>query len=161
MIDIGEVTTALVAKLTTEMEAYGALVGDGVAPPKGGWPEGVPNTKSVFAPYVVVKYAGSIASLVQNTPLCSTYAARYDVGYSLVAYDNGRLLADTLAQNAREALDAIGTVYGSEVYGDVTVKFDRIYIDSLAGATRDDSTYPKMWSSATNFHLDVARKPQQ
>lgn len=159
MIDIGDVTTALVSKLTTEMEAYSALVGDGVAPLKGGWPEGVPNTKSVFTPYVVVRYMGTIASLVQNTPLCSTYAARYDVGYSLIAYDNGRILADKLAQDSREALDSIGAVYGSETYGDVTVKFDRIYIDSLAGATRDDSTYPKMWSSTTNFHLDVARNP--
>jgi hypothetical protein len=160
MIDIGEVTTALVAKLTTEMAAYGALVGDGVAPLKGGWPEGVPNTRSVFAPYVVLRYAGSVASLMANTPLCATYATRFDLGYSLIAYDNGRVLADTLAQNSRAALDSFNAMLISDPLGDMTVKFDRIYIDSLAGATRDDSTYPKMWSSTTNFHLDVARKPQ-
>lgn len=158
MIDIGIVTSALLEHLPAAMLPLVYPVGDGVAPEKAGWPDGSPNTRTRFVPYFVLKYSGAVGSLITDTPLCTTYATRFAINYSLVSYDNDRVLADSMASVGRKALNNLGEMNDQQC-GDLLARFHHIFIDSMSGAARDDSVFPKMWSAATNFRLDVARKP--
>lgn len=149
MIDVGEVTTWFVDALTAE----DFVVGDGEAPLAGGWSEGQPNAGE-FVAYLVIKQQGPIVSSFGDTPLCDSTATMLVVPYQLVAYGTSRVSADDLGAQARSFLHAMAGVYEC---GDLTVKSDQVRMTGVQGASRDDSTYPKFWSSVTNFTVNVAR----
>lgn len=159
MIAAGEVTTLLVEILALATEGEdcpfpGVLIGDGVAPDEAGWATGQPNA-SDFVPYLVVKPTGSVAT-VASTPLSESVGVFFPITYSLTAYHYSRVNADVLAAWSRDAFLADN---GTHDIGDLTVKMRQAAIDSLALASRDDSTYPKLWSSVTNVHVNAARVP--
>ena len=149
MIDVGEVTTWLCGYLGSTM-----LIGDGVAPLAGGWAEGAPNS-GVFTPYVVV-HSGPVSPTLTNTPLCSSQAGLLALSYRVVAYDVGRVEADALAAAARYQLKR---ATGHPQCGDMRVSAHQMFITGVSGATRDDSTNPKLWSATTNFTVNATRAP--
>lgn len=159
MIDAGEITTFLVELLSTaavqpECPYPGTLVGDGVAPENAGWPTGTPNVGE-FVPYLVLKPSGPIATGT-NIPLCDSNGVFFAVPYQVVAWHNGRTDADNLASWARKALRS---VYTEAELADLKVKMNQTAIDSVVLASRDDSTFPKLWSSTTSFHVNATRSP--
>ena len=155
MIDTGEVTSYLTSMLSVSFSSVGVLVGDGVAPEAGGWAEGTPNTMGGFTPYIVLSTTSPASSTMLNTPLCTTLPVRLDIPYVLVSYQNTRADADAVAASARGYLKNLPE---SIVFlGDLRFKANDVWIDSLTGAIRNDSTHPKMWSANTNFHVGVAR----
>jgi len=129
-------------------------VGDGIAPEPSGWPEGQPNTKLVFAPYVVLR-GGTYISSNRDIPLCSTIPFLMFGSYTLVAYHNSRASSDAVAAIARSAVKRMA--HPLSPLGDMVPNEVQVYIDTVAGATRDDSVYPQMWSASTNFRIAVAR----
>lgn len=153
-LNVGEATTWLLGRLDPAMAP--ALVGDGVAPEAAGWPEGTPNSASAFVPYVVLK--GTQSSPMQaTTPLCRTWSSTFEVTYRLASFHTGRSEADALIAEAVEALRALNVV-GDEVVvgGNMKVFPHRAWLDSIAAAVRDDSTYPKLWSGQATFRLGMA-----
>ena len=159
MIAAGEVTTFLLEHLIAEAAKPecpfpGTMIGDGVAPERAGWPAGQPNT-GVFIPYLVLKAAGTITTTT-GVPLCDSTGVIFPVNYQLVAYHNTRTDSDTLAEWSRTAVRADK---GDYVIADLTVRMRQAAIDSMALATRDDSTFPKLWSSTTSFHVNATRNP--
>ena len=154
MIDICLLTTYLIDTLAAKFEDEGALIGDGVAPLVGGWSEGTPNTPAGFTPYLVVK-AGTTSSMGQDTPLCTTVPMRFYVPYIITSFENTRADADELAARSRDHLKTFDTTLLE--LGDLRFNPSHIFIDSVTGASRDDSIHPKMWSGVTNLRLNVAR----
>jgi hypothetical protein len=153
LFDIGIVTDEVLEHLENAMAPL--MVGDGVAPAAAGWIEGTPNSEAGFVEYLVLKYAGSAGGELANTPLCSTNPVLYRVGYSLASYALDRRGADALAEASRDALALLpGRSSGG---GDSTWASVGAWMDSFSGASRDDSTNPKLWTASTNFHLNVAR----
>ena len=156
MISLGEVTTFVVAKMAEHLGPLDVLVGDGVAPLDGGWGEGTPNTSGGFVPYVVIK-ANSAASNQTDVPLCSTVPVRLSIQYVMTAHHISRAAADALAETARRFLKALDGPPHHVQLGDISFRTNQVWIDSVSGAYRDDSTHPKFWSAATNFRAVVAR----
>ena len=152
MLDLGAVTTALLSSLAG---ATPVPVGDGIAPAGAGWPEGTPNSASAFVPYGVLSALSTSALSSGMMALCGTFASRFDVTYRLSSYDNTRSLADSLAADLRESL--VGAVVTGDVGDDLSLT-GQIWLDAVTGATRDDSTYPQMWSASTTFRVSVAKR---
>lgn len=149
MIDVGEVTSWFV----TAFNDVELLTGDGEAPLAGGWSEGTPNAGE-FAPYLVLKQQPAITPSIGDSSMCDSTAKRLEVPYQLVAYQTTRVAADSLAAASRTVLS---DMTGRYVCGDLTINADQIRVTAAQGASRDDSTYPKFWSSVTNFTVIVAR----
>lgn len=149
MIDVGEVTSWLL----TQLDGADFLVGDGEAPLDGGWSEGQPNAGS-FVEYLVLKQAPAVVPAGDGVSLCDSTSKWLRIPYQLVAYQTSRVSADVLAASARTTLAGLE---GREVCGDLTVSAHQLQITAVQGAARDDSTYPKFWSSVTNFTVIVAR----
>jgi hypothetical protein len=159
LIDVGEVTTFMLDQLLVECEKDDCpeaflKVGDGIAPEESGWLAGTPNSGS-FSAYMVLKPLGMVMS-TQNIPLCDSVGVFFPVNYTLTSFNKTRATTDTLGAWSRTALKRLE---GRHEIGDLVVKAWQVFIDSVAPATRDDSTYPQLWSSATNLHLYVARRP--
>jgi hypothetical protein len=155
LIDTGEMTSYLIARLSESFSGSGVLVGDGVAPDAGGWTEGTPNTVGGFVPYIVISTTSPTSSTMLNTPLCTTLPVRLDIPYVLASYQNTRADADAVAAAAREYLKNLPAE--PVQLGDLKFRSHDVWVDSLTGAIRNDSTHPKMWSANTNFHVGVAR----
>lgn len=151
MLALGDVTTYVLQQFAAVSEFP---VGDGVAPPDAGWPEGTPNSAGAFVPYFVLSMM-STGSFGLN-PLCSTVPRRFDVTMRLVAYEHGRAEADALAYRGRGWL--LGGV-GPGSAGDLSLT-GQVWLDAVSGAVRDDSTFPQLWSSATTFRVSVANNAQ-
>ena len=159
MIDIGEVTSWLVDGLRVAFDAdtvvVGAAVGDGIAPAVAGWTRVTPNDPvGVFVPYLVVTAGGAVTSLPGGTSLCDTVTVLMGAPYRVTAYDNDRVSADRLAARARTHLKALGPPTD---LGDLQVRANAVFIDSLVGAVRTDQTDPPMFSAITNCRVNVAR----
>jgi len=155
LIDTGELTSYLVQQLTVHFQEEDVIVGDGVAPEGGGWSEGTPNTVGGFVSYVVLSSTSPVSATLPNTPLCTTVPVRLDVPYVLTAYENTRYGADHTAARSRIHVKNMPVVVAN--LGDLVFKGHEVWIDSITGAVRNDSTHPKMWSASTNFHVGVAR----
>jgi hypothetical protein len=149
LIDVGEVTSWLLE----ELGGHGIEVGDGVAPEASGWPEGTPN-QGTFVEYLVLKPSGPTTANNNDIPLCDVNAVRFALPYRLEAFGVDRVASDNLAATARGWLKDFE---GRPVCGDLIPRADQTWITSVMGASRDDSTHPKMWSSITNFTMNVAR----
>lgn len=148
---MGEATTALCGLLM----AGGLVVGDGVAPEEGGWVEGAPNSPGGFVPYVVVKPSGAVTAHQGGYALCMTTAVMISAPYTVTAYEHSRIEADRLAALSRAVMKS--GRWAVPFSSDLVLKQNSLYIDSVVGASRDDSVYPKMWSAATNLRLVLAR----
>lgn len=152
MIDVNEFTNLL-------LDEFGRLidpvpVGDGVAPLEAGWVEGTPNSPSGFVEYLVLRCSGQITPTYNSVPLCSNVPTMLTFPYSLTAFANSRVAADDLAGLSREVMVDMPV---REMAGDLEFKASHVQLVSITGASRDDSTNPKMWSATTNFRIDVAR----
>lgn len=152
LIDLGEITSGLLGLLSA-VSPY--PVGDGIAPPEAGWLEGTPNSASGFEPYLVLSGLTTGAlSPAALTPLCSTYAQRFDMSYRFVGYGSSRQMADDVAAMGRELLDELDPA-ALALTGMIV---SQLWFDAATGASRDDSAYPPMWASATTFRVSVAIK---
>lgn len=152
-LNVGEATTWLRGYLGTALDPV--LVGDGVAPEDGGWAEGTPNSASGFAEYVVLK--GERTSNMQaRTALCRTFSDSFHMAYRLSSFHTSRSAADDLLADAVEVMRTLGDAGTVAVGPQMEVYGHQLWLDSVGGAVRDDSTYPKLWSSQASFRLGMA-----
>lgn len=152
MIDVYHFTNHLLGELGRLMDPV--PVGDGVAPLEAGWIEGTPNSPSGFVEYLVLRYSGQITPTYNSVPLCSNSPTMLTFPYTLAAFSNSRSDADKLAGLSRLMMADLPS---RAVVGDLEFKASHVQLASITGASRDDSTNPKMWSASTNFRIDVAR----
>lgn len=132
------------------------LLGDGIAPPAGGWPSGEPNpAEDSFVPYAVL--ATGVAVPSPGTPIGSAEADSWECNYTLDAFGGLRQQADWVADLVRVAWDdqPIGTLeFGSGRNWHV----GSYRVTQMGAAVRDDKISPPLWTVGTQVALSISRR---
>lgn len=153
MIEVGALCDLLVAELA---HTFGPThVGDQIAPVDGGWIAGQPNVKA-FRPYVVV-VQGPATSATPDRIVPSH--SEWLVSFSVRSFGGSPAQVRTVAQQAREALDAIkpATLFGvADIFGVVHLHFDQ-----LGSVIRDDAVDPPYWQVFDAVRVEVSRSRLQ
>lgn len=152
--DRGVLTDLLVATLTAGLTNDPAiLVGDGMAPTAGGWPQGEPG-EGDFVPYVVLTCSSwRPAAGTVLTPVSDAWTASYRVG----SYGGQREEADYVADRVHQLwprlhLDPAELGHGGE-WG-----FASFEIAEMGEVVRNDQIQPSMWSTTSALTLLVTRR---
>lgn len=145
MIDHGALTDALLLQLRT---ASGELLGDGMAPPEGGWLEGQPNV-DVFRPYGVLVDGG--LNPVQSPALVKTSRPDWTSSWSFRYFGGSRKQVDWIASQFRTEIEGLrGLVFGTDPHKILTVE------PLMMGAVnRNDQVDPPYWQAFDNLTMQI------
>jgi hypothetical protein len=138
------VTNWLVEQAT---EHFPVLVGDGEAPPEGGWDA------------AGEEYHGYVVLLeTQGTPNHQDPIGAPDsgwaLGYALRCAGGSRRHVSWIADNARARLLELAPI---RLDAPDRWALTRVHFSSLGGATRNDSTDPKHWETTDSLALWLSR----
>lgn len=141
--------------LTGTQDATPILLGDGEAPPAGGWPGGEPTPAETFVPYTVLITAPANPS--PGTPVGSAEADSWECSYRMPGYGALRAQADWVADKVRISWDALPS-------GDLEFGAGRNWhicnyrVTAMGGVTRDDQLTPPLWTADTQLALTISRR---
>ena len=143
MIDHGALTDAILLALA-EVE----LMGDGIAPPDGGWLMGQPNVVA-FRPYGVLVDGGM--NPIQSPQLSGLTTPDWTASWSMRYFGGSRKQCEWIAGQFRPSIAGLrGLEFGEDVHKIVNVN------PLMMGAvTRNDQVDPPYWQSFDNLTMHV------
>lgn len=145
MIDTG----SLVEEVLFRLRDGGKLIGDGVAPPEGGWSVGSPNVDQ-FVPYSVLGFNGATTTL----PDLSTNPD-WDVAFAIRHYGGSRKQADWQATRVRNVIEmSRGLTFSGSPFN---YKVIGVYRWQLGTLDRNDQVDPPYWQTFDSFVLMCSR----
>lgn len=144
MIQVGALTEALIEALKTNT---GQLVGDGIAPPNGGWKGGQPG-QGVFVPYLVV--AQGAASAIYDGLDDATVA--WLIPYAVTAHGGSRKQADWMMSQSRLDVEHFRVFR----FGDPVWKTIGAAYVSMGAPEHNTSVDPPAWSIRDTIALRCA-----
>ena len=134
----GNLTTLLVDRLRTA----GLLVGDGEAPPTGGWDDDPNLPTSGFVPYLVVN---PMAVAEPTGPVGDT-ATDFRVPYSVTSSGISRKQVEVYADKGRKTLAELER--STVTLGTSDWKFQQARANSIGGVVRTDNTEPSEFTQS-------------
>lgn len=143
---------ALTAHLISELTADGLLIGDGEAPPAGGWDDDPNAPGSSFFPYLIVN------PMAANDPTGSVGDSSYDyrVPYSVTSVGISRHQAETYADMGREKLVALERTTVTLDGGGWKIQQSRA--NSIGGMSRNDSVEPSEFSQSDVVTIWISKE---
>lgn len=149
MIELGALTDLVLEHVADET---GQLVGDGIAPPEGGWISGQPNA-GVFAPYLVLASVGTVPRFSSLDDL-TTAILSWEVSFQMRGYGGSRTQVDWVMTLGRSALEGLT----HQTFGeDDTYRIKATDWKSLGATTRNDSVDPPFWQVADTLYFLCSR----
>lgn len=147
------------AALSKQLHAFlgttvpGVLVGRGVAPPGGGWPNGAPNT-GAFVPYAVLKTGTAITPAPGEPERLSGRRASWLCRYQITSHSTKESRVEDTAQLMR---NAVITFAGPLTLDTVVWVVQSVLVPQLGATERDDSTDPAGWRVTDDVSLHLSR----
>ena len=126
----------LTAHLIAELRADGLLIGDGEAPPTGGWDDDPNAPGSSFFPYLVV----NPMAVPDATGPTGDTSMDWRVPYSVTAYGISRHQTETYADKGRERIVSLERTVVTLDGGGWKIQQSRA--NSIGGMSRNDSVEP-------------------
>jgi hypothetical protein len=124
------------------------LVGDGVAPPEGGWLQGQPNV-SAFRPYLVLVDGGM--NPIQTPQLIRTDRPDWNAMWSFRYFGGSRRQVEWIAGQFRPTIHLLrGLEFGTDVY-----QILNVHPLMMGAVTRNDQVDPPYWQSLDNLTMQV------
>lgn len=134
----GGLTDYLIATL----RAVPLLIGDGVAPPTGGWDDDPNAPNSTFFPYLVV----NPMSVPDPTGSVADSAMDFRVPYSLTSVGISRKQCETYADIGRKAVAALAK--STVTLSGGGWKIQQARANSIGGVSRSDNTEPSEFTQS-------------
>jgi hypothetical protein len=129
------------------------LLGRGVAPPEGGWPNGTPGA-GVFVPYAVLKTGVASTPGPSQPERLGRFRTSWLVGYAVTFHGKNESSVDEYADTVRDQilqLPKMLTLDGE----DWTLQ--QVQISRMGATERDDSTSPAHWRLTDDVSLHLSR----
>jgi hypothetical protein len=134
----GELTTLLVTRLRTA----GLLIGDGVAPPTGGWDDDPNLPTSKFLPYLVI----NPMAVPDPTGTVADSSADFRVPYSVTSLGISRKQCEVYSDRGRKELALLER--NTVTLGGGDWKIQQARANSIGGVVRTDNTEPSEFTQS-------------
>ena len=150
-IDRPALTQALFDYLLAE--ANGTLLGRGVAPPAGGWPEGK-ERNGAWVNYAVLKTGVSVSPSPGFPEQLARHRTSWQCGYQLTSHATKESTVDEVAQALRRR---VVTWDGRVTLDGVDWEIQDVDLPRLGDTQRDDSTDPAHWRVTDDVSVRLSR----
>ncbi|HEY5787505.1 MAG TPA: hypothetical protein VIT65_22295 [Microlunatus sp.] len=129
------------------------LLGRGVAPPEGGWPNGTPGS-GAFVPYTVLKTGAATTPGPSQPERLGRYRTSWMVAYAVTFHGKNESSVDEYADTVRDQILALPREVSLDGV-DWTVQ--QVQIARMGATERDDSTSPAHWRLTDDVSLHLSR----
>jgi hypothetical protein len=133
--------------------ANGTLLGRGVAPPKGGWPDGK-ERNGAWVNYAVLKTGVATTPAPGFPERMGRHRTSWECGYQLTSHSTKESTVDDVAQQLRKH---VVTWDGKVVLGGVEWELQEVGVSRLGDTQRDDSTDPAHWRVTDDVSVRLSR----
>jgi hypothetical protein len=131
----------------------GTLLGRGVAPPAGGWPEGKERNGS-WVNYAVLKTGVAVTPGSGQPERLGRDRTSWDCSYQLTSHATKESGVDEVAQKLREH---VVDMSGALSLGGVDWVIQEVTIARMGDTQRDDSTDPAHWRVTDDVSVRLSR----
>jgi len=131
----------------------GVLLGRGIAPPGGGWPQG--NSRNgPWVDYAVLKTGQAVTPSPGLPERIGRVRTSWQVSYQITSHSTAESLSDILAQTLRAV---VVTWDGDLTLDGVGWTLEEVDVPTLGPPERDDSTDPAHWRVTDAVSVRLSR----
>lgn len=133
--------------------ANGTLLGRGVAPPSGGWPEGK-ERNGAWVNYAVLKTGVAVSPAPGFPERMGRARTSWECSYQLTSHSTRESNVDDVAQQMREH---VVKWEGQVTLDGVEWELQEVGVSRLGDTQRDDSTDPAHWRVTDDVSVRLSR----